>query len=230
MIKRVAVVIAAFNEGESIASVIAAVPKKINTNDSVNVIVIDDGSRDETATVAKKVGAIVLRHPINRGQGAALKTGFEYAKIHNYDVVVTFDADGQHRPEEIEPMVNMLFSEKVDVVLGSRFLGSATNMRFSRKLTLKLGILFTRIVSRIKLTDTHNGFRAIRVSALKKMYLVQDRMEHASEIIDQIAKHKLSFVEFPVTIDYTPYSLSRGQKSGAAIKIAGKVIASKMLK
>jgi polyprenyl-phospho-N-acetylgalactosaminyl synthase len=227
---RIAVLIAAYNEGAVLEAVVSTIPRTLKALGSVDVIVVDDGSVDSTSQVAVRAGAKVLRHPINRGQGAALKTGFDYLIQQGYDIVVTFDADGQHRPDEIKLLVKKLIEERLEIVLGSRFLGkSARNLPPSRKLILKLGVVFTRLISRLRVSDTHNGFRAIAVPALRRMRLVQDRMEHASEIIDQISKQKLRYTEVPVTIEYTDYSRAKGQANGAALKIAGRMIAHKIM-
>jgi glycosyltransferase involved in cell wall biosynthesis len=224
------VVIAAYNEGEVIKSVVTQIPRSLPALGTVDVIVIDDGSSDESGSFAVEAGALVIRHPINRGQGAALKTGFDYAIKHGYDIVVTLDADGQHKVDEIELLVSKLLNENLDIVLGSRFLGSAPNITKSRYIILKIGVLFTRLLSRVNVTDTHNGFRAIMVSALRRMRIQQDRMEHASEIIDQIHQQQLVYGEVPVTIEYTDYSRLKGQNNGAALKIAGKMLADKLMR
>lgn len=227
----IAVVIAALNEENSIANVVRAIPRECLRGNPVTVVVVDDGSSDRTARVAQKEDAIVLRHLINRGQGAALKTGFDYATQNGFDVIVSFDADGQHKATEIERLVQTLIEKDLDVVLGSRFLSQkAVNMPVSRKLVLKAGVLFTHLLSRIKVTDTHNGFRAFRAGAFQKLKLVQDRMEHASEIIDQISKHRLRYQEVPVTIEYNDYSKVKGQRNSNAVRIALVMILHKLTK
>jgi polyprenyl-phospho-N-acetylgalactosaminyl synthase len=226
---RIAVVIAAYNEGEVLARVVAGVPRQLPGIGTIDVVVVDDGSADVTSDAAASAGAIVLRHIINRGQGAALKTGLDYAAAHGYTVAVTFDADGQHDPSEIASLVDRLLSDNLDVVLGSRFLSKkAESLPPVRRLILKCGVLFTVFISRIKVTDTHNGFRAFRVSSLKRLKLVQDRMEHASEILDQISRQHLAYAEVPVTIIYSDYSIQKGQRSGNAVRIALKMIAHKL--
>lgn len=226
---RLAIVIAAYNEGKSIGKVVSGIPKSFEGIKAVDCIVVDDGSKDKTAQAAKEVGAIVVCHPINRGQGAALKTGFDYALSEDYDIVVTFDADGQHKGEEIAHIIAPVIKKEVDAVLGSRFLEKkAIRMPKSREAILKMGVLFTRLLSNIKVTDTHNGFRAFSKEALQKIEMKQDRMEHASEILDQLAKHKLSYKEVPVTIEYNDYAKVKGQRNSNAIKIAVKMLLYKL--
>lgn len=178
-----------------------------------DVVVVDDCSRDRCGEIAHETGAHVLRHIVNRGQGAALQTGTEYALNElGADIVVHFDGDGQMKGEEIPKMVEEVMAGRADVVLGSRFLGSASNMPFVRKwLTLKPALLFTILISGISLTDTHNGFRALSAEAARKMTITIDRMAHASQILDLIKVHKLRYKECPVTIRYTDETLQKGQ-------------------
>lgn len=223
--KKVTVVIPAWNEEDVIASVIQGVKKYVQT-----IVVVDDASSDQTAERARSAGADVLSHIINRGQGAALKTGIDYALLCGSDVIVTFDADGQHRPEEIERIVEPVVKGDVDVVLGSRFLGkNPLGIPFMRRTVLKGGIWFTRMISPIHITDTHNGFRAFSAKAARVIRIRQDRMAHASEIIDEIAYHKLRFCEVPVTVSYTNYSIKKGQSSLNFIEISVKFILGKLM-
>lgn len=224
--KKIFVVIPAYNEAQKIADVVLSVKEIIP-----NVIVVDDASGDQTAETAEKAGADVLDHMINRGQGAALKTGIDYAVIRGADIIVTFDADGQHKAEEIMRLVEPVAKGEVDVVLGSRFLSNLPqNMPFTRSLILKGGIMFTRFFSRINITDTHNGFRALSRNAAQTIRIRQDRMAHASEILDEIAYHKLKFCEVPVTISYSKYSLRKGQSSLNSIKIVFKFMLGKIMR
>jgi glycosyltransferase involved in cell wall biosynthesis len=195
-----------------------------------NVVVVDDGSCDETSLVARRAGAWVLRHVLNCGQGAALQTGIDFALRQGAEFLVTFDADGQHNPREIQDLLAPLRQNQADVALGSRFLGQAVDMPSSRRLILKLGVLFTRLVSRIKVSDTHNGLRAFTRQAAGQIKLRQNRMAHASEILDQIRHSHLRFVEIPVTIRYSPETLAKGQSSLGAVKIAGELLLGRMIK
>ena len=197
------IVIAAYNE----ASVIGEVVRELRCRYS-RVVVVDDGSSDETASTAREAGAVVLEHVLNRGQGAALQTGFDYCLRSGAPDIVTFDADGQHRVEEIPLLLAPLREGRAEVALGSRFRGRAVGMPWSRRLVLHMGILFTRAFSGARLSDTHNGLRALSRRALATVRITQDRMAHASELIDQIVRSGLSYVEVPVTIHYTPYSSS----------------------
>ncbi len=194
------------------------------------VVVVDDGSRDDSAEVARQYGAWVLRHAINCGQGAALQTALTFALQQGAEYIVTFDADGQHNPEEIEDLLAPLRMGKADVALGSRFLGQTIAMPWLRRLILKAGVLFTRLVSRIHVTDTHNGLRAFTREAARQLQLRQDRMAHASEILDQIHQNGLRFVEVPVTIRYSAETLAKGQSSLQAVNIVKELLVGRMIK
>jgi polyprenyl-phospho-N-acetylgalactosaminyl synthase len=211
---QVCVVIAAYNEATVIARVVREVKRTGYT-----VVVVDDGSRDETAAVAHDAGAVLLKHPFNLGQGAALQTGIEYALAHAAEAVVTFDADGQHRVTDIARLVEALASERVDFVLGSRFLGHSPNLPPLRRLLLQAATLFTRLTTGLQLTDTHNGLRAMTRRGAAAIRLRQNRMAHASELLGQIGASGLRYVERPVTIEYTAYSLAKGQNMRDAIFI-----------
>ena len=147
-------VVPAYNESACVADVVT----RLRAQHS-RVLVVDDGSTDGTAAAAQAAGAVVLRHLINRGQGAALKTGIDYALAEGAEIIVTFDSDGQHQLEDVEGLIAPVREGRCNVALGSRFLNQETRVPLLRKVTLKLGVLFTRLVSRIKVTDTHNGLR-----------------------------------------------------------------------
>ncbi len=207
-------VIPAFNEAACVGQVVAQVRSRFP-----NVVVVDDGSADSTGSAAAQSGAIVLTHLLNRGQGAALKTGVDYALSRGADIIVTFDSDGQHRLEDVQAMISAVRDGSCDVALGSRFLEPGTRVPFVRKLTLKMGVLFTRAVSQVKVTDTHNGLRVLSRKAAQLIQIRQDRMAHASEILDEIGRLKLRFREMPTRIIYSDYSQKKGQRSSAAFRI-----------
>jgi glycosyltransferase involved in cell wall biosynthesis len=183
------------------------------------VVVVDDGSLDRTRDIAAAAGAHVVAHPINLGQGAALQTGIDYALGRHADVLVTFDADGQHRVSDIARLLEALRRERADFALGSRFLGQTTNLPTLRRWLLQAATLFTRLTTGLPLTDSHNGLRAFTRKGAAAIRLRQNRMAHASEILVEIAQSGLHFVEVPVTIDYTAYSLAKGQRIGDSVTI-----------
>jgi glycosyltransferase involved in cell wall biosynthesis len=216
------IVIAAYNEGRVIAEVVRPL-----VNEGCTVVVVDDGSRDDTAACARAAGARILRHAINRGQGAALQSGLRYALEHGASILVTFDADGQHSADDVPRLIGPILDGHAEIVLGSRFLGNAAAVPAARRFLLRSAVAFTGIVSGVKLTDAHNGLRALSRRAAAQIDLRLDRMAHASEIVDQIAQTRLPVVEVPVDIRYTPYSLDKGQRASNAARIVWEYVFSK---
>ena len=216
-------IVPAFNEEKTIGGVVASLHPFVD-----KIIVVNDGSGDATAERAAAAGAEVLTHLLNRGQGAALETGRQAALKAGAEIIVTFDADGQLNPAEIPAVVAPIKAGECDVVLGSRFLGSS-NAPGLRKMLLRGAIAFTRFTTGLKLTDTHNGFRAFSRFSAERIIISQDKMAHASEILERVARLGLKYKEVPVTIKYTAYSLGKGQKPGDFVKILkdlfwGKII------
>ena len=209
------VVVPAYNEASAVFDVV----RELRTQ-YPNVVVVDDGSHDATTTEARRAGATVLRHVLNRGQGAALQTGIEFCVRHDADVIVTFDADGQHRVEDIARLVSALDKDNADIAIGSRFLELRSNVPALRRLMLRVATRFMRMTSGVALSDAHNGLRAIRGTAAARIHLTIDGMAHASEIVDQIYRLHLRVTEVPVVIHYSEYSLRKGQSSLAAFRIA----------
>ena len=218
--KKIFFVIPAYNEGKSIGRVINDL-KRAGYKD---IIVIDDGSKDNTYAEAKKKGVIALKHVINRGQGAALRTGIDCALKNGAEYIVTFDSDGQHRVEDLPAMLEPVINGEVDVTLGSRFL-KKTEMPFGRRILLKGSVLVQRIFYGVKLSDAHNGYRVLSKKAAEQIRIESDRMEHASEIVEEIMKKKIKFKEVPVEIRYTGYSMKKGEASFfGALKILFKMV------
>jgi glycosyltransferase involved in cell wall biosynthesis len=211
---QVYVVIAAYNEGAVISRVVTEVRRA-----GYQVVLVDDGSPDTTADIARAAGATVIEHPFNLGQGAALQTGIEYGLTQGAAFIVTFDADGQHRVSEISRLTAALVEERADFALGSRFLGHAPNLPPLRRLMLRAATLFTRLATGLQVTDTHNGLRAMTRRGAAAIRLRQNRMAHASEFLSQIGASGLHYVERPVTIEYTAYSLAKGQNMRDAVLI-----------
>lgn len=213
----VCVVVPMFNEATSVGSVL----RDLNPS-FPRVVCVDDGSADDSADVAAAAGATVVRHPVNLGQGAALQTGFAFALTDpGVAHVITFDADGQHRRRDAVEMLETARRQGVDVVLGSRFLSPAdVEVPQLRRLVLRAATTYTRRTTGLALTDTHNGLRVLSRRAVESLDLTLAGMAHASQLLGLIARHELSYVEAPVTIDYTDYSRSRGQSSLNALNIA----------
>lgn len=211
------VVVPAFREERMVGQVVTGLRRTFS-----HVVVVDDGSDDRTAQVARAAGATVLRHRVNLGQGAALQTGFTYALRLPASVryVVTFDSDGQHRVADALRLLEVARADDLQVVLGSRFLGDGADaVPPLRRAVLRAAVLFTRLTSRLQVTDAHNGLRVLRRDGVERLRLTITGMAHASQLLDQIAAGRLTWTEAPVTIDYTDYSTSRGQSSLNALNI-----------
>jgi len=184
-----------------------------------NVVVVDDGSEDTTGEEALAAGAVVLRHPINLGQGATIQTGIEYALSRGAEILATFDADGQHHVEDLRKMLQVLCQEQPDIVLGSRFLGRAEGIGRLRRLVLKAALGFTNLTTGVRLTDAHNGLRIMTAATARRLRIRQDRMAHASELVAQIGRLGLEVREVPVTITYSEYSVGKGQRLSDSFRI-----------
>ena len=218
------IIVPAFNEQARIHAVVSTLACSYQ-----NVLVVDDGSSDDTSRIAAAAGATVVRHSINLGQGASLQTGFTFATYQRADVVVTFDGDGQHDAADIPRLISPILLGHCDVVLGSRFRGKSIGMPKHRWLILKLAILFTRITTGLKLTDTHNGLRAFSLKAIDRIQITEDRMTHASDLLHQIATHQLRYQECPVTIRYNHETLRKGQRSSAAFGILTRLLLNRFI-
>lgn len=211
----VAFVIPAYNEGREIGEVVRMVLRQM----PARVIVVDDGSKDDTGLQAGRAGAEVVTHAVNLGQGAALQTGLRHAVQTGARWIVTFDADGQHDAADAARMVAHCEQHGLDICMGSRFLGSAPGMPRSRRLLLRTALAFQRLTTGMKLTDVHNGLRVLSAQAASRIDLRQNRMAHASEFVSQISELGLRWAEEPVTIRYTEYSRAKGQSALGALNI-----------
>lgn len=215
------VVIPCYNESRVIRQVVSTTLKV-----TPNVVVIDDGSSDSILPELLGLSAHYVRHPVNLGQGAALQTGIEYALSRGAGKIVTFDGDGQMMAEEIPMLCQALDDKGVDVILGSRFLTpqGSTGVPPGRRLLLRLATIFTRATTGLRVSDTHNGFRALSRKAASAIHIRQDGMAHASEILSQIGSRNLSYAEVPVSIAYTDYSLAKGQSGANSLNILWDLI------
>jgi len=190
-----------------------------------HVVVVDDGSADRGAAEAEAAGAVVVRHPVNLGQGAALQTGFEYAlSVPSMQWVVTFDSDGQHQVADVLEMLDKARTEDLQVVFGSRFLDDRTTPSFLKKLVLRMAVGYTNMTTGTRLTDAHNGLRVMRRDVVERLDITQNRMAHASELVEQIGAMKVRYGESPVHILYTDYSRAKGQSLWNSVNILVELI------
>lgn len=209
------IIVPLFNEGEVIDTVVRRIRETFP-----NVVCIDDGSSDGSGEIALLAGAHLLTHPFNLGQGAAIQTGLTYALgFDKAKYFVTFDADGQHSVEDALRMVNRLSEEDLEVVIGSRFLDERTKVSWQKRLVLKTAAFVEGRTSGVKLTDAHNGLRALSRSAASRLEITQNRMAHASEITSQIGKLGLKYSEESVHIEYSDYSKAKGQSLWNSVNI-----------
>ena len=219
------VIVPAYNEQALVGQVVAEIRRH-----GLSVVVVDDGSTDATAARALAAGATVLRHCVNRGQGAALQTGITFAIAQQVDALVTFDADGQQDAEQIQAVLEPIESGRAEVALGSRFLDIDPSLPNTRRVVLRFAAAITRWYTGLRVTDVHNGFRAFSRSAAERLCIHQDRMAHASELLEQIAAGKFRYVEVPVRVRYTHYSLGKGQKLRHSVQIVWDLFFSRLSK
>jgi hypothetical protein len=194
----IALVIPAYNEAAHIAQVLAALPEEVSAL-PVRPIVVDDGSSDDTAELARSAGAAAVHLPLNRGQGAALRTGYRLALATGARLVVTMDADGQHRSSELPRLIQPILDGEADVVNGSRVLGAADPSHAARTLGITVFAALLSLLTARRITDPACGYRAVRTEALRGLQFHQDQF-HNSEFIVEASKRRLAMREVPVTV------------------------------
>ena len=206
-----------YNEGQVISQGVTGLRSVFPS-----VLCVDDGSTDDSAAKATEAGAIVLRHAINIGQGAALSTGFAWVRNqHSFRNIVTFDADGQHRPEDAFRLIEELELQQLDIVFASRFLDQdQSHIPLIKRIILKGVTKLTKLLTDVQLSDAHNGLRGLTVEASRSIGITQNGMAHATQIVSLVLQANLKYTEVPVTVLYTPYSRSKGQSVFNSINIA----------
>jgi len=224
-------IIPAFNEARVIQTTLRNLPPRIAGAENVTVVVVDDGSSDDTAAEVLRAGdprVVLLRHAINRGLGGALGTGLAYARAHGADYVITYDADGQHAPEDIENVLGPLVAAKADAVIGSRLL-NPKGMPWYRVVGNWGLNVFTFLIFGMWTTDSQSGLRGFSRKALEQIEIRMDRMEVSSEFIKEIRRCRLRFCEVPIRAIYTDYSLAKGPRNINAVSILLRLIAHRLL-
>lgn len=211
---KTAIIIPAYNEAKVIKETLLDIQKylKKTRQNNTHLVVVDDGSTDNSGSIAQKYCDFLLTHKKNCGLGASLATGIEFAKRNNYDFCITFDSDGQHDPKDIGKALKKL-KNSYDIVIGSRFIGSHSNMPKIRRKILFISNLVTFLFFGVWTTDSQSGFRGLSKKAIQQIRIKSNRMEVSSEFFGEIKRLKLKFTEIPIHVRYTKYSLSKGQKN-----------------
>jgi glycosyltransferase involved in cell wall biosynthesis len=221
------VVIPAYNEGRVIRATLAPVIEL-----GYSVVVADDGSRDSTWRQLTGLRVHRLRHPFNLGQGAALQSAVTYALEQGAQYIVHYDADGQHSLEDIPRLLEPVVSGRADIVLGSRFLRVQDKQMvpFSRRVLLKGAVVVNWLLTGLRLSDAHNGARAMNRKAALAITLRENGFAHATEILQQVRAHKLRYVECPTRIRYTEYSMRKGQRAWHAFDVFVDLLIKRILR
>jgi len=221
------VVVRAFNEAPTIGAVLRAL-----LDAGYPVVVVDDGSSDETAAVARPLQVCLVRHRVNLGPGAALQTGLEAALSAGALRMVSFDADGQHSVGDIERLVEPIVDGRADAVFGSRFLREEDRRLVprGRRLLLRGAVFVNFLFTRRRLTDAHNGLRALSAEVARGIELRERSFAYASELQRAIVLQGWRLVEVPVSIRYTARSLAKGQRGWNAINVALDLLGGRILR
>ena len=216
------IVIPVFNEAQVVGKVI----DEIHQSGYRNLIVVDDGSIDDTYDIANSYQSVIcLRQRVNRGKGAATKTGIMAAIQLGARIIVTMDGDGQHAPEDLSRLVEPIRERNYDVVLGSRMMNTK-GMPFMKVIANRIGNIITWLFYGILVTDSQSGLRAYSQYAAKTIDTKADKYEYDSKVIREINNNRLSFKEVPITVRYTEYSMSKSQKQGFinGLKTLGRML------
>ena len=217
---KVVIIIPAYNEEKSIKTIVNSC-QLLGYN---NIMVVDDGSTDTTSRIAREAGATVVSHIINRGVGAATQTGLQAARLLGADIAVTIDADDQHKPQDIKKLINALLTKKSDIVIGSRFLNHENSVPLMRQVFNRIANIITFFLAGIMLTDSQSGLKAFSRKALETIQISTNGFEFSSEIIREAHYYKLAITEVPVSVVYTPYSLSKGQNLSTGLTTIFRLI------
>jgi len=220
---RICVVVPVYNEEKTIHRVLSELLAA-----GFHVVVADDCSEDKTADIARRLPVHYLRHWINLGQGAALRSGTQLAERLGYDVIIHFDADGQHRTADAQLVVRKLIEKNLDVVIGSRFLQTKSELPVKKKIVLWLASVFSRKVLKLNFTDPQSGLRAFRTDVMEKLMWKNDDFSHCTEILEMISAHHLKYKEVGIKVEYSDYSGSK--KVRPQIRMGWRLLLNKLLK
>ena len=224
----IGIVIPAFNEEMMIGGVIRSLPASIDGHPTT-IIVVNDGSHDNTGQVARKAGATVIDHLVNSGAGAATRTGIHFASQAGCSVVATIDADGQHRTEDLVAVVTAALADKADFIIGSR-LKDAKSMVWHRRIG-NIGLSFlTSVIFGAWVTDSQSGLKAFNAKAARVIDFRSNDYAFCSEMIWRAKQKHLRIAEVPIKAIYTDYSLGKGvQSSLNGPKIVARMIVQRFM-
>lgn len=223
--RRVCVVVPAYNEATVIGEVVKSAREvflKSKKAYDIDIVVVNDGSKDKTANEAKKGGAIVINHILNSGAGSATLTGLAYARQHNYDIAATMDADGQHAPDDVLEGIKSIDQGNADLLIGSRLIDSR-GMSKIKVLGNKGLSLFTYLLFGINVTDSQSGLRIFSKRAIDGLQWKSTGYEFCSEMIWRAKQARMSVGEYPIKAIYTDYSKAKGQNNWNAINIVKRL-------
>lgn len=215
---RIVAVIPAYNEATRIAGIVEQVLPLVE-----KVIVVDDGSSDDTGDAAEKVGALVVRHIENSGAGAATMTGIEAARRLNAEAVVTLDADEQHDPGDIPALLVPIKEGKADIAFANRF-GQRNRIPFIRRLFNSIGNLVTFVATGKWVSDSQCGFKVFGPKALSQVTIRMSGFEFCTEIVRECVQHKWRTAQVPAKVMYSEYTLAKGQSFAGGVKTALKIL------
>lgn len=217
------IIVPAFNEESVILKVIDSIPKRIKGLERIQILLVDDGSTDNTKILATHTNVMIASHILNRGLGAAIKTGLEWARINNFNLAITFDGDGQHDPSDISKIIKPILENKTDLVIGSRF-KKKQKVPTDRLIINWVANLATFFLFGAFSTDSQSGLRAFSKKAIREINFRADRMEFSSEILLEAKRHSLRVAEVPIRAIYTSYSRAKGQRNTNAIPVFTKYL------
>ncbi len=223
--KSLCIILPAYNEAKAIGPVMQKLQNFVKKENDlvIEIVVIDDGSTDQTFQICQTFNVTVLHHIINRGLGGALATGIEYAKMHNFDFALTMDSDGQHDINDLPKAIKLLINNDADVVIGSRMMGQK-GMPKDRLIINFTSNVFTYILFGFWTTDSQSGFRGFNRKALGFINVKTQGMEVSSELFTEIKKHNLKLLEVPISVIYTEYSRNKGQSNLNSLNVVVKLL------
>jgi UDP-N-acetylglucosamine---dolichyl-phosphate N-acetylglucosaminyltransferase len=223
--KKLILILPAFNEGPVIKKVLHELKTKVKSLPvKTKIIVVNDGSTDSTVSQVRETKTTLINHRLNRGLGASISTGLKYAQLNQADFAITMDSDGQHDADDLKIILNPLLKGKADLVVGSRMLETNNPMPKLRQLANVISNLITKLLFGVYSTDSLSGFRGFSKKAINKVKIKTERMEVSNELFMQVKQHHLKYVEVPIKVIYTDYSIQKGQKPSNAFAIIFKLL------